>query len=121
MGKSKSNPKSGGGGFGVRPTTAPSSTARTTASADRDSLEVQWDAFASITNLEIVPPGDPGDAGYEHFEVADVFVRAGPTTIPRRQRRRRWRSIRRTFLLLLGLVSHREGRVVGREGSSIWL
>jgi len=46
MGKSKSNPKSGGGGLDVRPTTAPFSTARTTASADRDSLEIQWDAFS---------------------------------------------------------------------------
>jgi hypothetical protein len=81
-GNGKSNPKSGGGGgFGARPATAPSST-RTTASSDRDSLETQWDAFASITNLEIVPPGDPGDADYAYFEVADVFVRAGPAATP---------------------------------------
>ena len=50
-----------------------------TVKADKDTLEKQWDAFASITDLEIKPLGNPDDEDYEHFEVADVFVRAQGT------------------------------------------
>jgi len=43
--------------------------------------ETQWDTFASITDLEIRPLGDPEDDDYdydyEHFQVVDVFVRCG--------------------------------------------
>ena len=66
-----------GGGFGSKSkSSAPPSV--TPASADIQSLEKQWDNFASITDLEIFPPGDPEDEDYRHFIVADVFVRIGP-------------------------------------------
>ncbi|KAL9179296.1 hypothetical protein ACHAXT_008586 [Thalassiosira profunda] len=71
----KSKPKGGGGGFGAKPATAPSVAS---ISADKHALEAQWDTFASVTDLEIAPPGDPDDEDYEHFIVADVFVRIGP-------------------------------------------
>ena len=74
--KKKSN-KSGGGGFGVSKAKATSNTP--TISADKNSLETQWDVFASMTDLEIKPKGDPEDDDYVSFEVADVFVRCGPT------------------------------------------
>ena len=43
--------------------------------ADKNSLEKQWDAFASITDLEIKPFVESNATNY--FEVADVFVRSG--------------------------------------------
>lgn len=60
----------GGGGFGAAATAQPKASV-TTISADKGSLEKQWDTFTSITDLEIVPPKD-SDA---QFEVVDVFVR----------------------------------------------
>mmetsp|Transcript_3084 Transcript_3084/g.7245 ORF Transcript_3084/g.7245 Transcript_3084/m.7245 type:complete len:289 (-) Transcript_3084:207-1073(-) len=74
--KKKSN-KSSGGGFGGSSKATGSSTTPTI-SADKNSLETQWDIFASITDLEIKPKGDPEDDDYVNFEVADVFVRCGP-------------------------------------------
>ena len=68
--------KGGGGGFGSKPTTKAS---YASVSADKNSLESQWDNFASITDLEITPQNDPDDDDYEHFIVADVFVRVGPS------------------------------------------
>eukprot|EP00984_Skeletonema_dohrnii_P028267 scaffold18188_cov154-Skeletonema_dohrnii-CCMP3373.AAC.1 len=75
--KQKKKASGGGGGFGgsKAKSTPPSVTP---ASADIQSLEKQWDNFASITDLEIFPPGDPDDEDYRHFIVADVFVRIGP-------------------------------------------
>ena len=84
--KKKTKPKQGGGGFGGGgKASAEASSGGGGASspsvkpvrADKNSLESQWDAFASITDLEIKPLGDPTDEDYEHFEVADVFVRSG--------------------------------------------
>mmetsp|Transcript_22125 Transcript_22125/g.53610 ORF Transcript_22125/g.53610 Transcript_22125/m.53610 type:complete len:264 (-) Transcript_22125:105-896(-) len=77
--KNRSKPKvsSGrGGGFGGgnKPDTAPSTRP---VSADKHALEQQWDSFASITDLEIVPPGNPDDDDYQHFIVTDTFVRVG--------------------------------------------
>ena len=75
--KQKRKIKSGGGsGFGSKPAAA--AQLPVTVSADKNSLEKQWDIFASITDLEITPPGNPDDEDYEHFIVADVFVRVGP-------------------------------------------
>ena len=65
----------GGGGFGAKAAATPSVAS---ISADKHALEAQWDTFASVTDLEIAPPGDPDDEDYEHFIVADVFVRIGP-------------------------------------------
>ena len=75
--KQKKKAGGGGGGFGgsKAKSTPPSVTP---ASADIQSLEKQWDNFASITDLEIFPPGYPEDEDYRHFIVADVFVRIGP-------------------------------------------
>ena len=75
--KQKKKASGGGGGFGgsKAKSTPPSVTP---ASADIQSLEKQWDNFASITDLEIFPPGDPESSDYRHFIVADVFVRIGP-------------------------------------------
>eukprot|EP00978_Attheya_sp_CCMP212_P008275 scaffold19420_cov36-Attheya_sp.AAC.1 len=76
--KAAAGAKSGGGGFGSsrsKPSNAASSTI--SISADKDALEKQWDTFASITDLEIAPKGDPNDEDYRHFEVCDVFVRVG--------------------------------------------
>ena len=53
------------GGFGAA--TAPKKVAGIT--ADKKSLETQWDRFVSITELEIMPQGD------DAFSVVDVFVR----------------------------------------------
>ena len=50
-----------------------------TIAADKDSLEKQWDLFASITDLEIAPKGDPDDDNFVDFSVSDVFVRCGAT------------------------------------------
>ena len=90
-----SKKKGGGGGFGISGTTKSSNnngssdggttttsttttTAKLIAAADKNSLEQKWDAFASITDLEIKPIGNPEeDDNYEHFEVVDVFVRSG--------------------------------------------
>ena len=72
----KKGASGGGGGFGASKNK--SSPSVTPASADIQSLEKQWDNFASITDLEIFPPGDPEDEDYRHFIVADVFVRIGP-------------------------------------------
>lgn len=71
----KKRASGGGGGFGV--SKSPPSVI-TPAQADIQSLEKQWDNFASITDLEIFPPGDPENEDYRHFIVADVFVRIGP-------------------------------------------
>ena len=76
--KQKKKTKSAsGGGFGNKSTTTKISK---TVSADKHALEAQWDNFASITDLEIAPVGDPDDEDYEHFIVADVFVRVGPVS-----------------------------------------
>ena len=74
--KKATNTSSAGGGFGgnIKSTGA----AKTTVAADKYALETQWDTFASITNLDIVPNGNPDDEDYIHFIVADVFVRVGP-------------------------------------------
>ena len=90
-----SKKKGGGGGFGISGTTkssnnngssdggttttsATTTTAKLIAAADKNSLEQKWDAFASITDLEIKPIGNPEeDDNYDHFEVVDVFVRSG--------------------------------------------
>ena len=74
--KPKKKKGGGGGGFGSKPTTKAS---YASVSADKNSLESQWDNFASITDLEITPQNDPEDDDYEHFIVADVFVRVGPS------------------------------------------
>eukprot|EP00537_Pseudo-nitzschia_pungens_P004029 CAMPEP_0172374390 /NCGR_PEP_ID=MMETSP1060-20121228/55609_1 /TAXON_ID=37318 /ORGANISM="Pseudo-nitzschia pungens, Strain cf. cingulata" /LENGTH=295 /DNA_ID=CAMNT_0013101041 /DNA_START=263 /DNA_END=1150 /DNA_ORIENTATION=+ len=77
--KSSGSGKGRGGGFGGR-NSADESRAAAAANpipADKDSLETQWDTFASITDLEIRPLGDPEDDDYEHFQVVDVFVRCG--------------------------------------------
>ena len=75
--KKKQNKRASGGGFGA--SKVKSSPSVTPASADIQSLERQWDNFASITDLEIFPPGDPEDEDYRHFIVADLFVRIGPS------------------------------------------
>ena len=72
--------KSGGGGFGAANSSASTSSTVTTISADKDSLEKQWDSFASTTNLEIRPVLDEDDPNYRKFEVTDVFVRVGSST-----------------------------------------
>jgi hypothetical protein len=69
--------KSGGGGFGSKPDSN-NITPTSTISADKNGLESQWDNFARITNLEVTPPGNPDDDDYEHFIVADVYVRVAP-------------------------------------------
>ena len=74
--KQKKKATSSGGGFGARSSNIKSLV--TPAAADIQSLEKQWDNFASITDLEIFPPGNPDDDDYRHFIVADVFVRIGP-------------------------------------------
>ena len=68
--------KTGGGGFGSKPDS--NNTPTSTISADKNGLESQWDNFARITNLEVTPPGNPDDDDYEHFIVADVYVRVAP-------------------------------------------
>eukprot|EP00550_Attheya_septentrionalis_P009802 CAMPEP_0198284694 /NCGR_PEP_ID=MMETSP1449-20131203/4156_1 /TAXON_ID=420275 /ORGANISM="Attheya septentrionalis, Strain CCMP2084" /LENGTH=276 /DNA_ID=CAMNT_0043981897 /DNA_START=118 /DNA_END=948 /DNA_ORIENTATION=+ len=73
--KAAAGAKSGGGGFGSSRSKPSSNAASSTISADKDALEKQWDTFASITDLEIAPKGDPDDEDYRHFEVCDVFVR----------------------------------------------
>ena len=75
--KKKTKSSSGGGGFGNKSSTTKIST---TVSAVKHALEAQWDNFASITDLEIAPLGDPDDEDYKHFIVADVFVRVGPVS-----------------------------------------
>mmetsp|Transcript_25052 Transcript_25052/g.46170 ORF Transcript_25052/g.46170 Transcript_25052/m.46170 type:complete len:238 (+) Transcript_25052:120-833(+) len=75
--KKKPTAKSGGG-FGSK-TAATASI--TPVSADKHALEAQWDLFASITNLELVPPGDVDDEDYKHFLVTDVFVRVGSSDV----------------------------------------
>jgi hypothetical protein len=74
----KQKTRAGGGGGGFGGSKAKSTPSVTPASADVQSLERQWDNFASITDLEIFPPGNPEDEDYRHFIVADVFVRIGP-------------------------------------------
>ena len=74
----KQKKRASGGGFGAASKSKSSAPSVTPASADINSLEKQWDNFASITDLEIFPPGDPEDEDYRHFIVADVFVRIGP-------------------------------------------
>lgn len=72
--------KSRGGGFGGAGGTAAAQDAAvvvTPVKADKTSLEQQWDVFASVTDLELKPLGDPADEDYDHFEVVDVFVRSG--------------------------------------------
>jgi hypothetical protein len=91
--KNNNKKKSGGGGFGISGTTkslnngsgdggttSTTTAAKLIAAADKNSLEQKWDAFASITDLEIKPIGSRNpeeDDNYEHFEVVDVFVRSG--------------------------------------------
>uniref|UniRef100_A0A6U3SA92 Uncharacterized protein n=2 Tax=Ditylum brightwellii TaxID=49249 RepID=A0A6U3SA92_9STRA len=80
--KKKNNKSSGGfgGGFGSGGKSNSSTASKVpTVSADKDSLEKQWDIFASITDLEITPKGDPEDEDYVDFEVADVFVKCAKT------------------------------------------
>jgi hypothetical protein len=78
--KSKKRTVSGGGGFGGSKAKACSSSSSTpTISADKKSLEKQWDTFASITDLEIAPKGDPDGKDYIDFEVADIFVKCDAT------------------------------------------
>lgn len=72
--KDKSN---NGGGFGTKSTT--NAPLLSTIAADKVSLEKQWDVFASVTDLEIRPLGNPDDEDYVEFEVVDVFVRCGRT------------------------------------------
>ena len=76
--KKKKAPASRGGGFGGSQGKEKTSSVPTI-SADKNSLEKQWDIFAGITDLEITPKGNPDDEDYVHFEVADVFVRCGET------------------------------------------
>ncbi|KAL7430768.1 hypothetical protein ACHAXM_002346 [Skeletonema potamos] len=76
--KKHQNKRGSGSGGGFGGSKAKSATSVTPASADVQSLERQWDNFASITDLEIFPPGNPEDEDYRHFIVADVFVRIGP-------------------------------------------
>ena len=78
--KKTTQKKSGGGGFGAAKSVPSTSATITTISADKDSLEKQWDCFASITDLEIRPVLDEEDPNYRKFEVADVFVRVGSGT-----------------------------------------
>ena len=79
--KKKSKPKTTGGGFGAGAGSSSSSTTSTGSAkpirADKNALETQWDTFASVTDLEIKPLGDPDDEDYVHFKVVDVFVRCG--------------------------------------------
>lgn len=56
------------GGFGAA---APPKKNAAGITADKQSLEKQWDRFVSITNLDIMPKGD------DAFSVVDVFVRSG--------------------------------------------
>ena len=72
----------GGGGASTTSTSKPTTTTSTTptVSADKNSLEKQWDIFAAITDLEITPKGNPEDEDYIDFEVVDVFVKCGATT-----------------------------------------
>ena len=70
----------GGGGGSGSSTKTSTKTTTPTISADKNSLEKQWDIFASITDLEITPKGDPEDDDFIDFEVVDVFVKCGPTT-----------------------------------------
>ena len=56
------------GGFGAA---APPKKKAAGITADKQSLEKQWDRFVSITNLDIMPKGD------DAFSVVDVFVRSG--------------------------------------------
>jgi len=56
--------KKAAGGFG-----APAAKRKPGITTDKEGLERQWDRFASITKLEIVPTGE------DEFEVLDVFVR----------------------------------------------
>jgi len=72
--KDKSN---NGGGFGTKSTTK--TPLVSTIAADKVSLEKQWDIFASVTDLEIRPLGNPNDEDYVEFEVVDVFVRCSKT------------------------------------------
>ena len=53
-------------GFGAKKAAPPE---RQTVSADKASLERQWDRFVSITDLDILPRGD------DEWRVADVYVR----------------------------------------------
>lgn len=78
--KKKKKNASSGGGFGASKGSTSSKTLPVpTVSADKNSLEKQWDTFASITDLEIKPKMDPDDDNYIDFQVADIFVRCGET------------------------------------------
>lgn len=76
--KKTTKTSSAGGGFGGSSTKSAGAAKTTTVAADKYALETQWDTFASITNLDITPQGNPDDEDYKHFIVADVFVRVGP-------------------------------------------
>jgi len=75
--KKKANGTSGG--FGAKSTTASTPLSVGPLAADKISLEKQWDVFASVTELEIQPLGNPDDEEYVDFEVVDVFVRCRKT------------------------------------------
>lgn len=67
-----------GGGFGAATMKSDNSSAPTI-SADKDTLEKQWDTFASITDSEIALKGNSDDEDYVDFEVTDIFVRCDAT------------------------------------------
>ena len=77
--KKKATGGAAGGGFGAGLSLSPPSTTPTI-SADKNSLEKQWDIFTSITDLEIKPKGTPEDEDYVEFQVVDVFVKCDATT-----------------------------------------
>lgn len=73
--KTTTKKKSGSGGFGAAKSLTSTLSRTTTIGADKDTLEKQWDCFASITDLEIRPVLDEDDPNYRDFLVTDVFVR----------------------------------------------
>jgi hypothetical protein len=81
--KKKKKAAGGGGGFGANSNNNNKSEGKpkaVTISADKTSLEKQWDTFVSITDLEIQPKED------ENFEVVDIFVRsAGGSTAAKKE------------------------------------
>ena len=69
--KKRNAKQSSGGGFGAAAPKAISNTI----SADKGSLEKQWDTFTGMTDLEITPPLSDDDDDDAFFKVVDVFVR----------------------------------------------
>lgn len=81
LAKKKSTKKSKGrssGGFGSKTSTT-NTLSVGPVPADKNSLEKQWDVFASVTDLEIRPLGNPTDEDYVDFKVVDVYVRCAKT------------------------------------------